>query len=341
MPPRAAPEAPGGLRPPTAPGMARAARGPPAPGAQGAAQQEATPPAAPGEAPGPDEAAAPTDGPPPAVNPGTRVAGALHIHDCCILPNRQLSAAVASWTSFCIFWFCSLPELITLCQDANTESVNHTMRPAQEMALVTLREAVMGACLDILCKCADVRREAITLEVLRRSVNQTSNLPKIGSSLHQARLSVPGLKTWIAQRPALFQVLMLYCTRAALQSCTTMHESCAGLVWQPAGCQITSLDCEQVSACLVSPAAPTFTDAVCTALTACTNWSNRIARTRLLETAKAGVRGACAGALFCLGIVWGSRRPAQRLFDPILDIAKHTGNGIGLYVVTNFAGGTT
>lgn len=130
------------------------------------------------------------------------------------------------------------------CQDAKwtTESVNHTMRNAQKMVLVTLCKGITCACLDILCKCADVRREAITLEVLRRSVNQTSNLPKIGSSLHQARLSVPGLKAWIAQRPALFQVLKLFCPRAALQSCTTMHQSCAGLLWQPAGWQITSLD---------------------------------------------------------------------------------------------------
>ena len=132
--------------------------------------------------------------------------------------------------AYVVIAFCQ--KVTILRQDAKwtMESVNHTMRPAQGMALVTQREAVMGACLDMLCKCADVRREALTLEVLRRSVNQTSNLPKIGSSLHQARLSVPGLKTWIAQRPALFQVLTLFCPRAALQSCTTMHQSCAGFV---------------------------------------------------------------------------------------------------------------
>ncbi len=51
-----------------------------------------------------------------------------------------------------------------------------------------------------------MRREAIVIEVLRRSANQTSNLPKIGSAFHQARLSVPGLKAWFVPRSALFEV---------------------------------------------------------------------------------------------------------------------------------------
>ena len=53
---------------------------------------------------------------------------------------------------------------------------------------------------------ADTRREALAVEVLRRSANQTSNLPKIGSAFHQARLSVPGLKAWFVPRAAIFQV---------------------------------------------------------------------------------------------------------------------------------------
>ncbi|KAK9845978.1 hypothetical protein WJX81_007519 [Elliptochloris bilobata] len=54
---------------------------------------------------------------------------------------------------------------------------------------------------------AETRREAIAIEVLRRSANRTSNLPKVGTALHQARLSTPGLKAWLALRPELFQLL--------------------------------------------------------------------------------------------------------------------------------------
>ena len=53
---------------------------------------------------------------------------------------------------------------------------------------------------------AELRREALAIEVLRRSANQTSNLPKVGSAFHQARLSVPGLKAWFIPRSAIFQV---------------------------------------------------------------------------------------------------------------------------------------
>ena len=60
-----------------------------------------------------------------------------------------------------------------------------------------------------LCHASQVqktRREALAVEVLRRSANQTSNLPKVGSAFHQARLSVPGLKAWFVPRSAFFQV---------------------------------------------------------------------------------------------------------------------------------------
>ena len=57
---------------------------------------------------------------------------------------------------------------------------------------------------------ADTRREALAIEVLRRSANQTSNLPKVGSAFHQARLSVPGLKAWFVPRSAIFQVRLCH-----------------------------------------------------------------------------------------------------------------------------------
>jgi len=53
---------------------------------------------------------------------------------------------------------------------------------------------------------ADVRREALMLEVLRASAGQMTNLPKLGLAFHAARLPAPGLKAWLAARPALVRV---------------------------------------------------------------------------------------------------------------------------------------
>ena len=85
---------------------------------------------------------------------------------------------------------------------------------------------------------AELRREALAIEVLRRSANQTSNLPKVGSAFHQARLSVPGLKAWFIPRSAIFQV--------RLRRPQVPHLRLTSEAWQ----QLNELGCS----CLLQPA---------------------------------------------------------------------------------------
>ena len=85
---------------------------------------------------------------------------------------------------------------------------------------------------------AEVRREALAIEVLRRSANQTSNLPKVGSAFHQARLSVPGLKAWFIPRSAIFQVRLrrprVPCMRLTSEACQQYSKFICSCILQPA-----------------------------------------------------------------------------------------------------------